>query len=80
VQALARGCECGSKNLRVTGGTGFNMLSLGVEVQEARGKKQEKKKENSDYSGCHCERSEAIPKPQGGDCFVAKNAPRNDMG
>jgi len=31
VQALARGCECGSKNLRVTSGTGFNMLSLGVE-------------------------------------------------
>ena len=32
VQALARGCECGSKNLRVTGGTGFDMVSLGVEV------------------------------------------------
>ena len=31
VKALDRGCECGSKNLRVTGGTGFNMLSLGVE-------------------------------------------------
>jgi hypothetical protein len=28
-----------------------------------------------DYSGCHCERSEAIPKPQGGDCFVAKTCP-----
>ena len=25
-----------------------------------------------------CERSEAIPKPQEGDCFVAKNTPRND--
>jgi hypothetical protein len=24
--------------------------------------------------------SEAIPKPQGGDCFVARNAPRNDTG
>jgi hypothetical protein len=23
---------------------------------------------------------EAIPKPQGGDCFVAKNTPRNDTG
>jgi hydrogenase nickel incorporation protein HypA/HybF len=31
VKALDRGCECGSKNLRVTGGTGFNMLSLEVE-------------------------------------------------
>ncbi|MBM4467134.1 MAG: ABC transporter ATP-binding protein [Chloroflexi bacterium] len=28
--------------------------------------------ENGDYSGCHCERSEAIPMPQRGDCFVAK--------
>jgi len=33
-----------------------------------------------DYSGCHCERSEAIPKPQAGDCFGAKGAPRNDTG
>jgi len=32
VQALAQGCECGSKNLRVTGGTGFNMISLEVDV------------------------------------------------
>lgn len=32
VQALARGCQCGSKNLRVTGGTGFDMVSLEVEV------------------------------------------------
>ncbi len=32
VQALARGCECGSNNLRVTGGTGFDMVSLGVEA------------------------------------------------
>lgn len=31
VQALARGCECGSGNLRVTGGIGFNLVSLGVE-------------------------------------------------
>ncbi len=33
VQALARGCQCGSKNLRVTGGTDFNMVSLEVEAQ-----------------------------------------------
>jgi len=32
VQALARGCQCGSKNLRVTGGTGFNMISIEVDV------------------------------------------------
>lgn len=32
VQALARGCQCGSNNLRVTGGTGFEMVSLGVEA------------------------------------------------
>jgi len=32
VQALTRGCECGSNNLRVTGGTDFNMVSLEVEV------------------------------------------------
>jgi hydrogenase nickel incorporation protein HypA/HybF len=32
VQALARGCQCGSSNLRVTGGTGFEMVSLGVEA------------------------------------------------
>jgi len=32
VQALARGCQCGSNNLRVTGGTGFDMVSLGVET------------------------------------------------
>ena len=30
VQALARGCQCGSNNLRVTGGTGFDMVSIGV--------------------------------------------------
>jgi len=33
----------------------------------------------SNYSACcHCERSEAIPVLQNGDCFSAKNAPRND--
>ncbi len=32
VQGLARGCQCGSKNLRVTGGTGFDMVSLGVDA------------------------------------------------
>jgi hydrogenase nickel incorporation protein HypA/HybF len=32
IQALARGCECGSNNLRVTGGTGFDMVSLEVDV------------------------------------------------
>jgi len=30
VEALARACQCGSKNLRVTGGTGFDMVSLEV--------------------------------------------------
>jgi len=34
VQALARGCQCGSKNLRITGGTGFDMVSLEVEAQQ----------------------------------------------
>ena len=43
VQALARGCECGSKNLRVTGGTGFNMLSLGVEPAPLQRKTKENK-------------------------------------
>jgi len=33
VEALARGCECGSHNLRVTGGTDFHMVSLEVEAQ-----------------------------------------------
>ena len=32
IQALARGCECGSNNLRATGGTGFDMVSLEVDV------------------------------------------------
>ena len=35
VQALARGCRCGSNNLRVTGGTGFNMISIEVDVASA---------------------------------------------
>jgi hydrogenase nickel incorporation protein HypA/HybF len=43
VQALARGCECGSKSLRVTGGTGFNMLSLGVEPAPTTKKAKENK-------------------------------------
>ena len=42
VQALARGCQCGSSNLRVTGGTGFEMVSLGVGAAPT----SEKKKEN----------------------------------
>lgn len=33
IQALARGCECGGKNLHVTGGTGFDMVSIEVETQ-----------------------------------------------
>ena len=32
VQALAQGCQCGGSNLRVTGGTGFDMVSLEVEA------------------------------------------------
>jgi hydrogenase nickel incorporation protein HypA/HybF len=36
IQALARGCKCGSNNLRVTGGTGFDMVSLEVEPASAR--------------------------------------------
>ena len=40
VEALARGCQCGSNNLRVTGGTDFNMVSLEVEVHEARGRRK----------------------------------------
>ncbi len=35
VQALAGGCQCGSSNLRVTGGTDFNMVSIEVEVAPA---------------------------------------------
>ncbi|MFQ6102653.1 MAG: hydrogenase maturation nickel metallochaperone HypA, partial [Anaerolineae bacterium] len=33
VEALARGCQCGSNNLRVTGGTDFKMVSLEVGAQ-----------------------------------------------
>lgn len=33
VEALARGCQCGSNKLHVTGGTGFHMVSLEVETQ-----------------------------------------------
>jgi len=40
VQALARGCECGSSNLRVTGGTGFDMVSLGVEDEPTMERKR----------------------------------------
>ena len=32
VQALARGCECGTNNLRLTGGADFHMVSLEVEA------------------------------------------------
>jgi hydrogenase nickel incorporation protein HypA/HybF len=31
MEALRRGCQCGSKKLRVTGGVGFEMKSLNVE-------------------------------------------------
>ena len=34
MKALSRGCECGSNNLRVTGGVGFDMVSLSVESNE----------------------------------------------
>lgn len=40
VEALARGCQCGSNNLRVTGGTGFNMVSLEVEAVSTTEKKR----------------------------------------
>jgi hydrogenase nickel incorporation protein HypA/HybF len=30
-QAFARGCQCGSKNLRVTGGVKFGLVSIDVE-------------------------------------------------
>ncbi len=29
-RAIARGCECGSKNLRVTGGVAFGMVSISI--------------------------------------------------
>ena len=31
MKAISRGCECGSKHLRVTGGVSFQMVSLEVE-------------------------------------------------
>jgi hydrogenase nickel incorporation protein HypA/HybF len=40
IQALARGCECGSNNLRVTGGTGFDMVSLEVDIVPTTEKKE----------------------------------------
>ncbi len=40
IEALARGCQCGSNKLRVTGGTGFHMVSLEVEA-ESNGKEKE---------------------------------------
>jgi hydrogenase nickel incorporation protein HypA/HybF len=43
IQALARGCECGSNNLRVTGGTGFDMVSLEVDVALTTNKEKENK-------------------------------------
>jgi hydrogenase nickel incorporation protein HypA/HybF len=41
IRALARGCECGSNNLRVTGGTGFDMVSLEVDVALTTSKEKE---------------------------------------
>lgn len=43
IQALARGCECGSNNLRVTGGSGFDMVSLEVDVALTTNKEKENK-------------------------------------
>jgi len=40
IEALVRGCECGSNNLRVTGGTGFHMVSLEVEATSTTEKKR----------------------------------------
>jgi hydrogenase nickel incorporation protein HypA/HybF len=34
-KAFARGCECGSKNLRVTSGVSFGLVSIDVEPQPA---------------------------------------------
>jgi hydrogenase nickel incorporation protein HypA/HybF len=34
-QAFARGCECGSKNLRVSGGVSFGLVSIDVEAEES---------------------------------------------
>ncbi len=46
VQALARGCQCCSNNLRVTGGTGFDMVSLGVVPEPTSEKKKKRRKSN----------------------------------
>lgn len=32
-KALTQGCQCGSRNLRVTGGVGFGMVSISVEQE-----------------------------------------------
>lgn len=34
-RAFAQGCQCGSKNLRVTGGVSFGLVSIDVEPQSA---------------------------------------------
>jgi len=34
-KAFARGCECGGKNLRVSGGVSFGLVSIDVEDSEA---------------------------------------------
>jgi len=49
VEALARGCRCGSNNLRVTAGMDFNMISL--KVQEAGGKRQEARSKRQEARG-----------------------------
>ena len=41
VQALARGCQCGSSNLRITGGNGFHMISLEVDAAPTTNKEKE---------------------------------------
>jgi hydrogenase nickel incorporation protein HypA/HybF len=41
VEALARGCQCGSSNLRITGGTGFHMISLEVDAAPTTKKAKE---------------------------------------
>lgn len=35
LKAITRGCQCGSRNLRVTGGVSFGMVSLEVEEPAA---------------------------------------------
>jgi hydrogenase nickel incorporation protein HypA/HybF len=41
VHALARGCQCGSSNLRITGGAGFHMISLEVDAAPTTKKTKE---------------------------------------